>query len=324
MKTHWLKTIAVAFVIAGCTVPSSASTPEQPQKETQGRDTHEADSDPQLSRQLPTHNITVDPTYELGNGPRLEPLTDGEHSTGGIVTPLVFKDVPLKGAYLVTAYSSNSTAFKYEPFRGWRYNRELDLDSSFKTAWTATRFVTGELSNTNLRSRSWPDGISAISLDGLRGTSAGMVMTLALLEAHTGLDITGGLKVAGSGTINAEGMVGVIAGLDQKYTASRIVGPDVFFSAVLVRPRLLGPNDQIANLSSDFYRREEGVSGYLQLDKYLHAGAQHKEGNGTTVVRIGDIRQAIAWLCGAGAFDACILTDRISRMELSDIRTAVE
>jgi PDZ domain-containing protein len=60
------------------------------------------------------------------------------------------------------------------------------------------------------------------------GPSAGLAFTLALLDELTPGDLTGGAKVAATGTISLDGRVGAIGGLPQKAVAVRNAGAKVF------------------------------------------------------------------------------------------------
>lgn len=60
------------------------------------------------------------------------------------------------------------------------------------------------------------------------GPSAGLAFTLGTLDMLTPGELTGGKKVAVTGTIDINGTVGPIGGLDQKTVAARDAGADVF------------------------------------------------------------------------------------------------
>lgn len=64
---------------------------------------------------------------------------------------------------------------------------------------------------------------------GVGGPSAGLAYTLALLDLLTPGDLTGGLDVAVTGTIDRDGNVGPIGGLEHKAIGARRDGYDVFF-----------------------------------------------------------------------------------------------
>jgi PDZ domain-containing protein len=61
-------------------------------------------------------------------------------------------------------------------------------------------------------------GEPAVSVDtpGVGGASAGLSMTLAFIDAMSPGDLTGGMKVAATGTIEEDGSVGSIQGVDEK------------------------------------------------------------------------------------------------------------
>jgi len=61
------------------------------------------------------------------------------------------------------------------------------------------------------------------------GSSGGLMQSLYVFNQLTPNDITGGLKIAGTGTINIDGSVGAIAGIRQKIITSVMNGMDVFF-----------------------------------------------------------------------------------------------
>jgi len=66
-----------------------------------------------------------------------------------------------------------------------------------------------------------------VRTDQVGGNSAGLALTLAILDLLTPGELTGGLQVAGTGTIDLEGQVGPIGGIRQKVIAARRAGMDV-------------------------------------------------------------------------------------------------
>ncbi|WP_226665858.1 SepM family pheromone-processing serine protease [Metabacillus litoralis] len=62
------------------------------------------------------------------------------------------------------------------------------------------------------------------------GPSAGLMMSLEIYNQLVKEDITKGYKIAGTGTINAEGEVGPIGGISQKIVAADHEGVDIFFA----------------------------------------------------------------------------------------------
>lgn len=64
------------------------------------------------------------------------------------------------------------------------------------------------------------------------GPSAGMMYALALLDLLTEEDLTGGHRIAGTGTIRFDETVGPIGGVRQKIFAARAIGAEIVFVPV--------------------------------------------------------------------------------------------
>ena len=62
------------------------------------------------------------------------------------------------------------------------------------------------------------------------GPSAGLMFTLGVYNLVTSQDLTGGRKIAGTGTIDLEGNVGRIGGVQQKVVAAERAGAEYFLS----------------------------------------------------------------------------------------------
>ena len=69
----------------------------------------------------------------------------------------------------------------------------------------------------------------AIRTEDVGGGSAGLMFTLALLDHNSSGDLSGGRRIAGTGTINPDGTVGPIIGVTYKYRAAVQSGANVFF-----------------------------------------------------------------------------------------------
>lgn len=70
----------------------------------------------------------------------------------------------------------------------------------------------------------------SIDSDTIGGPSAGLMFTLEILNQLLDEDITQGYDVAGTGTIDSDGTVGRIGGIDQKVIAADRAGIDIFFA----------------------------------------------------------------------------------------------
>jgi PDZ domain-containing protein len=64
------------------------------------------------------------------------------------------------------------------------------------------------------------------------GPSAGLMFTLTVDNMVSPEDLTDGKKIAGTGTINMDGSVGPIGGVEQKVAAAEAAGAEYFLSPV--------------------------------------------------------------------------------------------
>jgi PDZ domain-containing protein len=64
----------------------------------------------------------------------------------------------------------------------------------------------------------------------IAGPSAGLMFALALYDKLTPNDLTGGRKIAGTGAIQCDGAVGPIGGIQEKVSAARAQGAEVFLA----------------------------------------------------------------------------------------------
>jgi PDZ domain-containing protein len=69
-----------------------------------------------------------------------------------------------------------------------------------------------------------------IDIPDVSGPSAGMVFALGIIDTLTPGDLTGGKRIAGTGTIDADGTVGPIGGIQQKLVGARQAGADYFLA----------------------------------------------------------------------------------------------
>jgi PDZ domain-containing protein len=74
----------------------------------------------------------------------------------------------------------------------------------------------------------------AVDTSGISGPSAGLAMTLAIIDGLTPGDLTGGKRVAVTGTISPNGDVGEIGGLPQKAVAAKAAHAQIFIVPVCV------------------------------------------------------------------------------------------
>ena len=68
-----------------------------------------------------------------------------------------------------------------------------------------------------------------VSLEDTGGPSGGLVFTLGLIDLLTPVDILQGRKIAGTGTISADGHIGAIGGVTEKIIGARKAGANILF-----------------------------------------------------------------------------------------------
>lgn len=73
-----------------------------------------------------------------------------------------------------------------------------------------------------------------ISIDIKRtgGPSAGLIFTLGVIEKMTGEDLVRGRKIAGTGTIDIDGRIGAIGGIENKLIGASRIGATIFLAPV--------------------------------------------------------------------------------------------
>ena len=112
------------------------------------------------------------------------------------------------------------------------------------------------------------DGTFDIPDSDVSGESAGLLMSLAFIDAGSPGDLAAGLTVTGTGTVDRDGSVGPIGGADHKLAAAESIGADVFFVPD-------GNLPAVIDIASD-----------------------------VEVVPVETVDDALNWLCDAGATDA--------------------
>lgn len=74
------------------------------------------------------------------------------------------------------------------------------------------------------------DFTATVNLDGIGGPSAGLMLSLGMVDKLTPGDLLAGRKIAGTGTIDGDGAVGPIGGIDKKMIAAQDAGAELFIA----------------------------------------------------------------------------------------------
>lgn len=121
-------------------------------------------------------------------------------------------------------YKRNTSAVKEEK------KALAEMKVSQSDAMTATKKYlaknypavdTSQLSDSSLK----------VSLPNVGGPSGGLIFTIGLIDLLTPEDILQGRKVAGTGTISADGKVGPIGGISEKIIAAKKAGATILFAS---------------------------------------------------------------------------------------------
>ena len=97
------------------------------------------------------------------------------------------------------------------------------------------------------------------------GSSGGLIQALFIFNQLTEFDYTLGLKIAGTGTIDIDGSVGSIGGIEQKIITSHLNGMDIFFVP------------HLSDRESDNYIRAKAQLDLLNSDMILVPVASFEE-----------------------------------------------
>jgi PDZ domain-containing protein len=127
----------------------------------------------------------------------------------------------------------------------------------------------------------------AVDTAGIGGPSAGLALTLAILDDLTPANLTGGKRVAVTGTIDPDGNVGEIGGIEQKGVAARAAGAQLFIvpqcSPADNKEQLQACQDDLARLQ----KRAGSKVKVLPVATFDDALEALRENGGARVVPVG-------------------------------------
>ncbi|WP_282941746.1 SepM family pheromone-processing serine protease [Paenibacillus sp. RC67] len=94
------------------------------------------------------------------------------------------------------------------------------------------------------------------------GPSAGLMFTMEIINKLTPEDITKGYRVAGTGTIDEKGTVGVIGGIQHKIIAADKAGAEIFFAP---KDYVTPDGKQRVNNYTDAVKRAEDIHTSMKI-----------------------------------------------------------
>jgi hypothetical protein len=129
------------------------------------------------------------------------------------------------------------------------------------------------------------------------GPSAGLIFALAHLDALTPGALVGNLRVAGTGMVGLDGVVGTVTEIEVKVAAAVLTRPDVIFTPR--PPKTVHDVTVIESRNSRHPTAGYTTGEWLNVARFEQAGRIAATHPGTVaVVVVNDLRQALAWLCG--------------------------
>ena len=123
-----------------------------------------------------------------------------------------------------------------------------------------------------------------IDVGNVRGPSAGLAFSLSILDVITEGELTGGLRIATTGTIDRYGYVGPVGGVPQKTEAAIQSGIDLF----LVPPAEYAAALEIANERMDIRCVQTFTDAILVLSEYGGNGIEIAEQAGESNLEFSD------------------------------------
>ena len=121
-------------------------------------------------------------------------------------------------------YKRNTTAAKEEK----KARKEMKVSQSDAVA-AAKKYLSKNYPEIDISNFS--DESLKVSLPNVGGPSGGLIFTIGLIDLLTPEDILQGRKIAGTGTISANGAVGPIGGMSEKIIAAKKAGATVLFAS---------------------------------------------------------------------------------------------
>lgn len=224
---------------------------------------------------------------------------DQEHRRGGAAAHRFEADDPsvafeVSAWYYLTVVSGGDRLRVYEHTPCASRGPESLIGLSENTAWHVANVLLGR-ANGVAGPGELPPWARART-GSANGSSAGLIFTLAELDALTPGALGEDLRIAGTGAIISDGTVIPVRMVDAKLAAARVAAVDVFFA------RDLPPGSGAVTVVEHHQgtpRLDRTIGEWLNTAGYETAGRDAtKHPDTLAIVEVSDVRQALAWLCG--------------------------
>jgi PDZ domain-containing protein len=200
----------------------------QPYDEVYGKDDTEKNQERDAAVQMSTSQddaivaALTELGYDVPRVPVVGPLTEGRPAVGKLVP----RDRYLKiGNTRITSWDdvvkAISTAEPGKPLTFVVQREGKKLTTDIEPVRVDGRTVIGVARAYDYK---MPFKVDVKVSDNIGGPSAGMMFALSIYDTLTPGSLTGGRRIAGTGTITPEGLVGPIGGIQQKVAGARRAG----------------------------------------------------------------------------------------------------
>jgi len=193
--------------------------------------------------------------------------------------------------YRLAYVTGGSRLQVFEHYPATVRSADTRMIESQQDAWQMANRIVGTGSTTALPA--WAQVRTGTDI----GYSAGLMITLAYIDALTPGAFVGDLRVAGTGGIGSDGVVMPVDGLDAKVAAARLTRPDVIFTTGA--PRSIGTVTVVESEHTRLLPADRTTAQWLNLAGYERAGRVAASHPGElAIVAVHDVRQALSYLCG--------------------------
>ena len=262
----------------------------------------------QLSEPVYEFAHALDDTVGLGVAPVVDvPApqpsgTQGDIRVGGEAARMELDDAGRNDAmsawYRLSSVDGGTRLRVFEHYASTTRGPESDIVRSEYTAWQFANQAVR--SNRNYAASDVLPGWARFRTGSDTGPSAGLMFTLAYIDALTPGALVGSLRVAGTGGIGVDGVVIPVSNVEIKVAVAMLTQPDVIFT-----PTPSGWVEHTTIVESEHTRNPDvgsTVGDWLNVSGYQQAGRDAANHSGTVAfVVVHDVRQALAWLCGRTA-----------------------
>ena len=219
--------------------------------------------------------------------------------SGGKATRIELDDIGIDTAmspWYWLAYLDGGTRLQvFEHSAAATTDPQTDIGQSENMAWRLANEAIGPISGPPASDQlpHW----ARVRTSNATGPSAGLMFTLAYIDALTPGTLVGNLRVAGTGAIGADGVVIPVAQVDIKVAAALLTQPDVIFT-----PTAPTTTKHVTVVESQHTRSPDvgyTIGQWLNVSGYEQAGRDAaSDPRAIAIVVVHDLRQVLAWLCG--------------------------